>query len=378
MVAVPAPASRNADTVCGVSRLDDVKVNRDGLPVTSPSLRPKHIGTLSPTQTAQRFSPGLLPAALRCDGTLSNREPARLPNIGEFFDFDGVFDGVSGTEGEAARGANRRALRAATNGHPIYDVWSDEPWVIDGVAVRVSLVCFACADDQHTPGIRLDGQPAGEIYPDLTARRGGTGIDLTQARRLSANRGAAFMGDTKSGPFDIPGDLARGWMQLPANPYGRSNADVLKPWINRMDLTRRPAGKGIVDFGWEMSQEEAALYEVHFAYVAKSVRPERRKNRVGKLRDLWSRHERPRPERWRRISKLSRHIATPRVAKHRLFVWLDSRICPDSAVIALARDDDASGRWRAPVVVIPKAKRLDGYAPIDAIVVFEPLAIRLR
>ena len=28
-----------------------------------------------------------------------------------------------------------------------------------------------------------------------------------------------------------------------------------------MDLTRRPAGKWIVDFGWTMSAGDAALYE---------------------------------------------------------------------------------------------------------------------
>lgn len=31
---------------------------------------------------------------------------------------------------------------------------------------------------------------------------------------------------------------------------------------------------------------------------------------------------------------------TPRVAKHRLFVWVDAKVLPDSAVIAFARDDD--------------------------------------
>ena len=30
-------------------------------------------------------------------------------------------------------------------------------------------------------------------------------------------------------------------LRLPANPNGRPNADVLKPWFNGMDLTRRPA-----------------------------------------------------------------------------------------------------------------------------------------
>ena len=37
-------------------------------------------------------------------------------------------------------GANRRALQAATDRRRIFEAWSDEPWVIDGAAVRVSLV----------------------------------------------------------------------------------------------------------------------------------------------------------------------------------------------------------------------------------------------
>ncbi|MDE0173006.1 MAG: N-6 DNA methylase [Defluviicoccus sp.] len=72
-------------------------------------------------------------------------------------------------------GANRRALRAATQERPIFEAWSDEPWVIDGAAVRVSLVCFSGADDGHRPEMRLDGEPADEIHTDLTARRGGSG-----------------------------------------------------------------------------------------------------------------------------------------------------------------------------------------------------------
>ena len=84
---------------------------------------------------------------------------------------------------------------------------------------------------------------------DLTARRGGAGVDLTSVHRLPENAGVAFMGDTKGGPFDVAGDQAREWLRLPANPNGRTNADVLKPWVNGMDLTRRPAGKWIVDFG---------------------------------------------------------------------------------------------------------------------------------
>ena len=45
---------------------------------------------------------------------------------------------------------------------------------------------------------------------------------------------------------------------------------------------------------------------------------------------------------WAVIEGMPRCIATPRVSKHRLFVWLDARICPDSAVVAIARDDDTT------------------------------------
>ena len=170
-------------------------------------------------------------------------------------------------------GANRRALQAATEAHQIFEAWSDEPWVIDGTAVRVSLVCFAHADDQSVSGARLDGEPVDEIHTDLTARHGSSGVDLTNVRRLPENAGVAFMGDTKGGPFDVAGDQAREWLRLPENPNGRTNTDVLKPWVNGMDLTRRPAGKWIVDFGLKMSVSDAALYEEPFRWVKEHVWP---------------------------------------------------------------------------------------------------------
>ena len=42
------------------------------------------------------------------------------------------------------------------------------------------------------------------------------------------------------------------------------------------------------------------------------------------------------------IGVLPRYIATPRVAKHRLFAWLDARIYPDCQLIVIARDDDTT------------------------------------
>ena len=70
-------------------------------------------------------------------------------------------------------------------------------------------------------------------------------------RWLPENFGMAFMGDTKGGPFDIPEALAREMLASP-NPDGRSNADVVRPWANGLDVTRRPRGRWIIDFGTDM------------------------------------------------------------------------------------------------------------------------------
>ena len=239
-------------------------------------------------------------------------------------------------------GANRRALQAATDTRPIFEAWSDEPWVIDGAAVRVSLVCFTRSDDPCVSDAQLDGDAVDEIYADLTARRGGGGLDLTRARRLPENAGVSFMGDTKSGPFDIMGDQARRWLRLPTNPNGRTNADVLKPWVNGMDLVRRPAGKWIVDFGWVMSDSDAALYEEPFRWVQENVYPMRQQTRTEVTRRCWWRHERPRPEMWAAFGGLTRYVGTTLVSKHRVFAWIDVRVCPSNTVIVISRDDDTA------------------------------------
>ncbi len=97
------------------------------------------------------------------------------------------------------------------------------------------------------------GSPSGGSRQFRVAARAGTvavgGTDRIERERLTVdavNASASFKGDEKSGPFNVPGDLAREWLRLPANPNGRTNADVLKPWINGMDVTRRSADKWIV------------------------------------------------------------------------------------------------------------------------------------
>ena len=233
-------------------------------------------------------------------------------------------------------GRNRTVLDRLVQDTVVFDAWSDEPWVVDGAAVRVSLVCFGRQGTEADN--RLNGTRTSHINADLTA----AGADLTTARRLAGNRSAAFIGGMKKGSFDIPGDLARTWLRMPANPNDRTNADVLKPWMNGMDLTRRPAGKWIIDFGHAMTEAEAALYEAPFEYIAQHVKHVREQNRRDDLRLAWWRHDRSGQTMFERLAVLPRYIATARVAKHRLFVWLDTGVCPDGQLVVIARDDDTT------------------------------------
>ena len=225
-------------------------------------------------------------------------------------------------------GANRRVLQRIKETGDIFMAWSDHPWVLEGAAVHISIVGF---DDGSEIERELDGQPAPAINANLTA-----GVDLTAAKRLEENFGIAFMGDTKGGPFDIPGDLAREMLGIP-NPHGKGNGDVVKPWVNGRDITDRSRGMWIIDFG-DRSLEQAALYEAPFEYIDAHVRPQRERSRS--TISSWWLHERPRPEMRKALQSNDRYIVTPRVSKHRLFAWLGSETLPDSATIAVARYDD--------------------------------------
>ena len=231
-------------------------------------------------------------------------------------------------------GANRRVLEPMARAGAITDAWADEPWTLDGAAVRVSLVCW---QRERAGAPTLDGLTVAEVHADLTA--GGT--DLTTARRLAENSGVAFMGDTKGGAFDVPGELARKWLALPSNANGRPNADVLRPWANGMDVTRRPSDTWIIDFGWTMAEAEAAYYSAPYAHAAQHVGSQAKDKREAYTRTWW-RHTRPRPDMNQRLSALPRFIVTPTVAKHRLFAWMRSPTLPDHQLIAIARDDDVT------------------------------------
>ncbi len=229
-------------------------------------------------------------------------------------------------------GVNRRVLERIKESGNIFMAWDDRPWVLDGAAVRVSIVGFDSGLEQ---GHILDGLPVESINVDLTAQ-----FDLSQARHLRENDGLCFRSDEKGGPFDIAPDLASQMINAPLNPNGRPNTDVVRPYVNGLDVTRRRRGMWIIDFGVNTPHADAALYELPFEYAQRVVRPVRAAVSNARERTHWWLHRRPAPDMRQAVAMLSRFIVTPAVAKHRLFVWFDSDAIPDHQLYVFARNDD--------------------------------------
>ncbi|MGH9598708.1 MAG: class I SAM-dependent DNA methyltransferase, partial [Terracidiphilus sp.] len=229
-------------------------------------------------------------------------------------------------------GANREVLKRIAETGSIFMAWSDRNWINEGAAVHISIVGFDGGEEAERT---LNGAAVEAINPDLTS-----GADATRARPLAENANLCFMGTTKVGAFDLDPETARRMLAAPLNPNGRPNSDVVRPWVNALDITRRPRGMYIVDFGVDMPEEEAALYEMPFEYLREHVREKRQENNREGYRVKWWIHGEPRPDFRSALAKYRRYIATPGVSKHRLFAWLSADILPDHAVFAIARSDD--------------------------------------
>lgn len=232
-------------------------------------------------------------------------------------------------------GVNRKVLERIKASGDIFMAWSDRDWTLEGAAVHISMIGF---DDGSETLRVLDGKNVESINADLTDN-----ADTTSALPLIENRNLCFRANEKGGPFEINPDLARRLLAAPLNINGRPNSDVLSPWVNASDITGRSRGLWIIDFK-KMTKEQAAAYEMPFEYLRRQVKREKEEAIMnGKKyhsRITWWLHRRSGSEMLEAVVGLRRYVATPRVAKHRTFVWLQPGCLPDNALYVFARDDD--------------------------------------
>ena len=116
-------------------------------------------------------------------------------------------------------GASRRVLDPIADAGALMEAWADEPWIVAGAAVRVSMFGFGRGFVDR----RLEGHASERINADFT----GAGVDFTRVVETAGKcRNVAFIGDTKG--WCIRHSVARlhaQWLRLARlNPNGRSNS----------------------------------------------------------------------------------------------------------------------------------------------------------
>jgi len=236
-----------------------------------------------------------------------------------------------------SRGLNRKVLQRIIDSTAIFEAWRDQPWVNEGAAVRVSLVCFGQGGNRQ-----LDGNPVAAIHADLTGSAiGDETLDLTQARPLFSNKECSFFGLCLAGPFKVDTTKALKWLKENGNPNGRPNSDVVRPIYNGSDITQHWAGNWVVDFaGMELT--DAADYLAPFAHVEAKVKPIRISNNRATRAEKWWQHGEKRPAMRTALKNLTRYIATPETAKHRFFVKFPVTVAPEHSLIIIPRQDDVT------------------------------------
>lgn len=231
----------------------------------------------------------------------------------------------------------RSPINAAVAKHlyevaPIRVAWGDEPWVVDGADIRVSLV--VCAKNWATD-CRLDGKLVREITADLKS----FSVDLSSKRLLPEMRKRAVRGVEKGGPFDLTRVEAEQLLRQPINPNGRRNEEVVKRYVTVSDIVGRGDDGWIVDF-FGRDETSASEFEAPFALIESRVRSSRAGNREERQISKWWLFRRSGEQARSVLSSKSRILTTGLVTKHRVFRWQSAAMIPDTRVILIDTTED--------------------------------------
>jgi hypothetical protein len=228
-------------------------------------------------------------------------------------------------------GGARTVLDAIKQDSGIFFAEANRPWKQDGAAVNISMIGFG--ESTETP--LLDGCHVTTINADLTSD-----ADLTTAKVLAANENKSFEGVQKGGPFDYEFEAIADLLLTPTL-LGRPCSDVLRPRANGDRLFKKRAQLDwMIDFGTDASEAQAAHFEPVFETLREAIELERRENPKAVDRKKWWLHKCPRPELRSAVASLARYVVTSRVAAHRVFVFLDSVVIPDSRLFAFGEGTD--------------------------------------
>lgn len=241
------------------------------------------------------------------------------------------------TTNTLTQGQNRKVIEDAEKaGARVLWAVADHPWTdsAQDAQVRVAMTVIGrdpgpvqkvLVDDEARVAERVTGA---RFNADLTI---GVDVPLAAKVALKANEGLAGRGFQLIGDgFILSAEEAASLIK--ADPR---NAEIIRPYRNGRDMTARPRGVFVIDFGVR-SDTEARAYPLLFDIIRDRVKPERDANNDKSTRQNWWRFGRNREELRPALEGLPRYIATVETARHRTFFFLDATVAPDNMLVCLA------------------------------------------
>ncbi|HBS32590.1 MAG TPA: SAM-dependent methyltransferase, partial [Parvularcula sp.] len=212
----------------------------------------------------------------------------------------------------------------------------DHPWS-DGVLdadVRVSMT--VCAPGNHTGQLWKDDRTTkpqiGMIGPNLKI-----GAASSPAKKLAANSSISCNGMMLSGR----GFVLSGVTASELSDRNLKEHPIIRPYLNGRELLYGSENRFVID-AFDLSKDELIRQFPKIAnWLTEHVLPIREQNNRPRLRNIWWEFAEPRRTFRPALRGISRVIATTETAKHRIFQFISSAICPDHMIVAIALDDAA-------------------------------------
>jgi len=215
----------------------------------------------------------------------------------------------------------------------------DHPWVesSDGADVRIAMTCATLGNNSGELHFTeknsknadiISSKYNVDIYSNLNT------IDTNDLSNIISNDKLASMGVKLHGSgFILEDDDIKILIK------NELNIKYIKKYMNGRDLIQSNRSLHVIDLFdanvKDIQKENPEIYQL----IHERVKPERDVSRDQRNRENWWLYGRPRNEFRKALFDINRYIATTRTAKHRIFVFLESKIIPESKIVAIALDD---------------------------------------
>jgi len=214
----------------------------------------------------------------------------------------------------------------------------NHPWVdsVDGADVRIAMTVLTYGDEPGVLGLVRDELPGDEAPDVVLTMAYGTinsdltiGVDRAGATALRANERLCSVGFQLGGKGFV---LSRAEAERHVSP-------VTRPLLSARDIVQTSRDLFVLDFTDMTEAEIRARYPQIYQVALNRIKPERLQNSRKAYRERWWIFGEVRPTFRNAALAVTRIIVTPLTARHRIFVFVDVDVAPDSTTVMFATDD---------------------------------------